>query len=91
MLSALIRSTSSFRCITTFRPSFLRMRNGPSAGLSSFPCHSHSVGGINVHVFTLTNVWFDLLDLPVEVALVPFLRLHESGVGRLDYIVQFFA
>ena len=48
----------------------------------------NSVGWINVHVVPLTEVSFDLLHSSVEVALVQLLRLHESGVGRSDHIVQ---
>ena len=48
----------------------------------------NSVGWINLHVVTLTNASFNLLDSSVEVPLVPFLRLHESGVGRSNFIVQ---
>ena len=47
-----------------------------------------SVGWINVHVVTLANASFYLLDSSPEVALIPSLRLHESGVCRLDHTVR---
>ena len=50
----------------------------------------HSVGWINVHVVTVPYVSLDLLDSSVEVSFLLLFRLHESGVGRLDDIVQSF-
>ena len=45
--SALMRSTYSFRWITTVSPSFFRMRNGPNPGLLSLPVFEiPSVGSI---------------------------------------------